>query len=401
MGKGGALNSWLREFCALVFTQTIQAFIYAIIITLIMATSQFGVEAENNEYRQDQLINTTSMGIINIFALTSIFKIEELARKVFGIQKSGIDTKNPMSSMAKLAFISHFGRRLWDNGKKMVKGGFGVAKAIRTKRKDRRKYYKKDIDMNQKIIRAGANLDNAMSAVGQSEVETSSPDVVPGRNNIGLGNNTSGSSGVDGATLDVASLTVNATNVNMSGRNGNAVESDEEKVQRLKDRLDSLIEARDSAKDAYDDKVSASNKQIQDSLHMAISGITETVGATLGGALGAVIGGADGKDVSHGVMVGMNLGDRVGQGASDLAFSAKDLISDIKKDIKVKGEIGDLQIRSAELSAEVDELIAALKDNSEADKLKIKSVINKIKDDTAKKKNNSRDSDTDSVINNM
>ena len=33
--KGGVLGSWIKEFCTLVFIQTIQAFIYAIIISVI------------------------------------------------------------------------------------------------------------------------------------------------------------------------------------------------------------------------------------------------------------------------------------------------------------------------------------------------------------------------------
>lgn len=341
MGKGGALNSWLREFCALVFTQTIQAFIYAIIITLIMATSQFGVEAENNEYRQDQLINTTSMGIINIFALTSIFKIEELARKVFGIQRSSIDAKNPMSSMAKLAFMAHFGRRLWDNGKKMIKGGAGILSYGRNRRKDKKKYY-------QQLERKIAAENKINKKINDLEEGNNSTDAAASAALDAAGGGAVGR-GVGTGTLDVATLNINATNVNMNGSVGSGNLSKEEQLEKLRDKRDALREAIIDLNDSYDDKVKTNNKALVDSIHMAMSGAAETAGAILGGSLGAVIGGADGKDVSHGVVAGMGIGDRVGQTLVDTGFSARDLVVDIKKDVENRKKIKENSASYAEL----------------------------------------------------
>lgn len=387
MGKGGALNSWLREFCALVFTQTIQAFIYAIIITLIMATTQFGVEAENNEYRQDQLINTTSMGIINIFALTSIFKIEELARKVFGIQRSSIDPKNPMSSMAKLAFISHFGRRLWDNGKKMVKGVTGGIKSRRVLRKDISKVDKQKGDKVKKHTAIQKEIDelntqiaaaaNGKDPLGGSSVNMNS---VSGNTNVNTGTN---------GSLDVANLNINATNVNMSGGNLSGAQSLDEKKQKLLDKKEALEDAILELDNVRDDKVSAANKQLVDSIHMAMSGAAETAGALLGGAIGAVIGGADGKDAAHGMIVGMNLGDRVGQSAVDAGFSASEAVIDYKKDRKVRQKIAD----SKENTKIVNSYIDSLKDNIKA---REKKVYDEIRAESAR-----LDADTNNILNNM
>lgn len=381
MGKNGALNAWLREFCSLVFTQTLQAFIYAIIITLVMTGLNW---TNSNEYMETELINKTSIGIINIFALTSIFKIEEMARRIFGLQRSGFQSESPMQSMAKLAFISRFGRRLWDNGKKIVRGGFGMGKSVMTKRKDRRKHLKQDIKRGESI------------ATLQDKIKTMEENGQQGAQNEGTStviSNQSATSGTSDRTLDVATLNINATNVNMSG---GGAQSDEEKLEKMKDRLDSLLEARDAARDAYDDKVSASNKQFEDSLHMMLSGVSETVGATLGGALGAVVGGADGKNVSQGVVVGMNLGDRVGQGAVDLGFSANDIVKNIKKDIKVRGELGDLDSDAAG----IDELVEAIKEQRKLEQVNIRNLTSEIKKATAKKKA-TLSTDTDSVIDNM
>ena len=352
MGKGGALNSWLREFCALVFTQTIQAFIYAIIITLIMATYSFATST-TNEYRENQFINTTSMGIINIFALTSIFKIEELARKVFGIQRSSIDAKNPMSSIAKLAFMAHFGRRLWDNGKKMIKGGAGILSYGRNRRKDKKKHYQQ---LERKIA-AENKIKDKIAALergdGSTDAAASAVLGAAGGGAVGRGAGT--------GTLDVATLNINATNVNMNGSGGSGNLSKEEQLEKLRDKREALRDAIIDLNDSYDDKVKTNNKALVDSIHMAMSGAAETAGAILGGSLGAVIGGADGKDVSHGVVAGMGIGDRVGQTLVDTGFSARDLVVDIKKDVENRKKIKENSASYAELERTLERYNAEIK----------------------------------------
>ena len=385
MSKGGALNSWIREFCSLVFTQTLQAFIYAIIITLIMATYSY-TSGESNEYRENQFINTTSMGVINIFALTSIFKIEELARKVFGIQRSSMDPKSPMSSMAKLAFVSHFGRRLWDNGKKMVKGGLGTAKYFGSKRKNRRSRYK-DLegkvqslkDVNEKIKKL-ENPEGSASDGQQSGVQ-SAAGVTDGAADVNLPGGVVGN-----GVLNVSTLNINANSVNM---NGNKDNSDEAKLEKLNDKKAALEEAILQINKSYDDKDSENKKSLENSVHMALSGMAESVGAVLGGSLGAVIGGADGKNASQGMIVGMNVGDRVGQGAVDLGFGVGDIVVDIKKDSEVRKKLKDSKKNRETMERYITEVVEKnIKDRTEKLYENLQEEIEKSNKNTDKQLNN-------------
>ena len=284
MGKSGALTAWLREFCALVFTQTIQAFIYAIIISLIVAS----LSAATNEYRQNQFINTTSMGLINIFALTSVFKIEDMARRIFGLQKSGIEPQNPMSSLAKLAFMAHFGRRLLDNGRKMVVGVGGIGKGIRQRRKT--------------------------AAWGKEQrdlIHRKYGYTVPGTGTPAPGGGAPAPGG--GTPAPGAGTTTSAM--------------DAKDQAKMKQELSNL--SKEMSKE-----YSEAGNQIARSVEMALSGAAETAGAIMGGAVAAVIGGADGKNVAQATVTGMGVGDRIGETVVKTGFKVVEKPIEIVKSSK-------------------------------------------------------------------
>lgn len=381
MGKGGALNAWLREFCSLVFTQTLQAFIYAIIITLVLiSVAPPKVEGENEpelktQYRAEPAISNTAMGLINIFALTSIFKIEDMARRIFGLQKSGVEVKSPLSSMAKLGFMSYFGRRLWDNGRKIVKGGFGIAKSRRTARKDRRKL---DKQIANKVAQYN-KVDSQLNGLSSEEaVPVAGTAAITGAA-LGTALSSTGTS-----SMNVSTLHISAGSVNM---NGGPSQDNADRRQKLEDKRDALRDAILELESVRDDKTSAANKELQNSIHMLASGVTETIGATLGATLGAVIGGADGRDMSHGMVVGMSAGDRIGQGAVDLGFSGYDLYKDIKKDMKVR------KSNKAPETKILHDYIDMLKEESEN---ATKAMYDNLQEEIRK-----RSKDTNNEINNM
>lgn len=121
-GKGGGpLGAWIKEFCELVFIQTLQAFIFALVISFIVniLASQAAMDATDKN---------TSLGIICIVALTSIFKIEDIARRVFGYGNTKADHGNAVKSIGKTMLAFQMGKSLLDNGKKVV-GGFGAMAA--------------------------------------------------------------------------------------------------------------------------------------------------------------------------------------------------------------------------------------------------------------------------------
>ena len=67
---------WLKEFCSLIFTQTVQAFLLAIIMSVVVATA-------TNDTIEEQDVAVSATGIIAIIALSSISKVELLVKKIF------------------------------------------------------------------------------------------------------------------------------------------------------------------------------------------------------------------------------------------------------------------------------------------------------------------------------
>lgn len=117
-GKGGGpLNVWIKEFCELVFIQTLQAFIFAVVISFVVNLSASNILVDNDR--------NVAYGIICIVAFTSIFKVEEIARRIFGYGPTKADHGNAIQSIGKGMRAIHMGKHLLDNGRKIV-GGAGA-----------------------------------------------------------------------------------------------------------------------------------------------------------------------------------------------------------------------------------------------------------------------------------
>lgn len=125
-GKGGGpLASWIREFTTLVFVQTVQAFIYALILIVILQAMNPSGSESGDDFN-------TGVGLMSVFALTSLFKVEGIIRKIFGLGDTKAGHKGAIKSIAKTAFALKLGKRVLDNGKK-ISGGI---KSIRDYKKD-------------------------------------------------------------------------------------------------------------------------------------------------------------------------------------------------------------------------------------------------------------------------
>lgn len=116
MGKGkmgGALSAWLKEFCALVFVQSIQAFTFAII--MVMVINLVGDESANSK--------AAPLGMIAVVAMASISKLEDLVKKMFGIGPSVTDPslRGGMKSWATGMVAFGAAKRVADNGKKVFR----------------------------------------------------------------------------------------------------------------------------------------------------------------------------------------------------------------------------------------------------------------------------------------
>src|SRR5574344_2709653 len=103
--KGGSpLGNWLREFGTLVFTQTLQAFLYAVVLSFIL----YGMSHLSSNTSESNL----SLGMMSVFALLSVFNIEKLLRQIMGIGESKASPGSAIKSVAKTAIAFQLGKRL-------------------------------------------------------------------------------------------------------------------------------------------------------------------------------------------------------------------------------------------------------------------------------------------------
>ena len=312
MGKGGgALNTWLKEFTTLVFTQTIQAFIFAIIISLIL----FGMVNTSEDITDTD--HNSALGLMATFALLSVFKVEDMARKIFGLGDSKASNRNAMRAIAKTAFAAKLGAKTLNNAGKVIGGVRAIGKA----RQDRRKLASRmDQDKADYGIDAKDSNDSALDAVHSVD---------------GGGSGGSGGSGASvpsgGGSSAAAAIARNAQQVSNLNK------------KKLRDALRQ-----------YEDQLKEINKARDEGIKSIASGLTESVGALFGGTAGAILSSSDGNfdDVVAGIVAGAGAGDVVGKQAVDA----------IDKSIKfVQGAYNHKAgMSNRELQAKIKELEASI-----------------------------------------
>lgn len=296
MGKGGgALSAWLKEFTALVFTQTIQAFIYAIIISIILfgMSSRSGISADDNN---------AALGLMATFALLSVFKVEEMARKIFGVGDTKASHKNAIKSIAKTAIAAKLGKRVLDNTGKVL----GGVRAINKSRQDNRKTRTR---LQEDMQDLGFNYDektNTTTFVGKGKGAGST---VTGASGSGIGSvgNVNVGGSASGGSVDVsADISEAASNI------GNAVSGGDTISAADKRRIRNAVRT-------YNDKMDEIKKARDEGIKSIASGIAESVTSPIGAVAGGLLGGADGNidEMLQGIMAGAGVGDVVGKSAID------------------------------------------------------------------------------------
>jgi len=242
MGNG-VFGKWFKEFATLVFTQAVQAFLLAIVMTIIISCLA--------EAKDDNGVNAS--GLLCIIALASFNKIELLIKQIFGIH-------------------SQFGPSMSDGARSMMKTGLAI-KGVR------------QISDNASKIRDGLHNMN-LGKAGMDATNT-------------VGN--------DEAFKKALSGNKDGLDKNDEDSNKEEVKKQlEEQVIRLHtlDNVEDLTAAikalskdmqtsnksdlQSKAKD-YEDKWNEGRKQVN-------SGIRESIGASIGMAGGAIMGLAQGSN---------------------------------------------------------------------------------------------------------
>lgn len=323
--KGGpVLNSWIREFCTLVFVQTIQAFIYAMIISLILEIN-FGAISKVED-------RNSGMAILAIIALTSVFKIEEMVKKIFGFGNSKADVRGAMSSLAKSAIAWNFGKRVLDNTSKVA----GGIKAKQDAAKGRQKL-KARMERDKATFENGG--DTALASGGNDTTNSTYQDYYEKAKQAKLNGD------MDGYRTNMGI----AAGMKKSGAGSSTGKAKDGKS----------IRDYNAMKDKYQDQLDELKKKRQEGTKQILRGLGETAGAVPGAVAGAIIGGADGNidEALRGAGVGMGIGDSLGGAAADRVYSSASFAKSVPSKVgdaastvnKIRQAVRDQQIEGAGL----------------------------------------------------
>lgn len=327
---------WLKEFCSLIFTQSIQAFILALIMMVII-----------NLASQDRGLTSGTMtgatGIMAIIALASLSKVELLVKKIFGVESQFGDPamKSGFGGLAGTYMAFRLGKNLLDNGKKMF-GGLGQKRAAKkTKAKiERRKlaalnnlYGSANRDLGEsgngaRVPQVSATAPGASGTTGgggilppgaTEEYRKAAEQAARVTATQGQGaGSINGSGGVlQNATFQVQNGTING---NVDG--GNKKKKDFDIYDFEKKRNDIL--------EKYDDQLSKAKDDIKQGRRKMISGGLETfVGAPLGAVGGTLYGLSKGDNPLAEAISGAGLGDAIAAGLTKAGFTVKDGVKDV------------------------------------------------------------------------
>lgn len=289
--RTSVFTSWFKELFTLIFVQTFQAFLLAIIMTMIISLTV-------SDYLRDEN-GISAVGILAIFALLSLSKIELLVKNIFGLTSGVADTSlaaGQKSSFAGGLLALHAGKKLLDNPRKMLGGAKNaVLGQFRMRQAKNNKFENGDIPARLK-----ANGD------------------VPGELGASPGNSPrSGGSGTGAITRlsdNIAELT---RELQKQSRNADTKDKG--------DKLKELQSAIDEAK-----------KQRDEGLKSMLKGGLETVGAAHGALAGGVIGMARGENTLETAIQGAGVGDVIGEAVSNAITSTPSTAREVKTGIKAE-----------------------------------------------------------------
>lgn len=162
--KGGALTNWIREFTLIVMVQTIQAFLFAIMMVLIVKSGSAYVNDGSEASSEDA---SMAMGIIGIVGLASIAKMEDLVKKMLGTGPSVTDPslRGGMKSFATGMLAARMAGRVTNNLGNIT----GGIRKVATAPKNERMYLaKKQRAMQIRTGISGDESDETLKEYGKS-----------------------------------------------------------------------------------------------------------------------------------------------------------------------------------------------------------------------------------------
>lgn len=307
----GVFTTWIKELCALVFVQTIQAFILAIVLSIMIT---FIVPSNGKFENTDDL---SALGVLCIILLTSLTKMEQITKKIFGLDSGILQNKPPHGLMASYMALKSVGR-IFNNIPKIAGGVGNIIGAGTDKKKANAKMLsrlnKKGIDKNGNPIGSSPQINaptgenNLLEgSMNSSREDTAIQEQMRNAKRAMAGN----------ATVPSRSNKSAAVGMDISVPNSRPqFEKDAEKIM-----------------DAYDDEIAKAKEKRRQGIQKIVSGAAETVGAGIGGMAGLSIGSISGlatgdidqvpKAMAYGIGAGDALGENLTKAVSSVAQGAK------------------------------------------------------------------------------
>lgn len=263
----GIFGKWLKEFATLVFTQAVQAFLLAIVMTIII--SCLGNSTGDAE------TGNQAAGLLAIIALASFGKIELLVKNIFGVTSQFGDPSLQAGARGLTAgsmLAMKGGKRLLDNGSKLIQSHRQISEA---------KKGLATIDGNGNELAAGTG-DDAGNLVTKNGATAN----------------------LDGKTMedigDMAQTTLQVQGLDNIGNLNNAIANLTRAVEKSNGG---------SQKEKYE-------KMLEEGKNLRRSAIRENVGAAIGGTAGAIVGLAKGDNIVETTLAGAGAGDAIGEASA-------------------------------------------------------------------------------------
>lgn len=343
----GVFNTWIKELCALVFVQTIQAFILAIVLSIILT---FIKEIGSNISNQ---ATVSALGVLCIILLSSLTKMEQITKKIFGLDSGILQNKPPHGLAATMLALKAAGRVL-NNVPKMV-GGIGSATLGAGLDKK-----KANAAMLTKLQRRG--LDKNGNPLPEQQGGAGAPTDDNGRNE-------SDEALQRNRQLADAQFSSNA-GVGDSGGMTGSLSSPRSYTDKDKDNYLKIM-------DQYDDAISKAKEKRRKGWETFASGAAETIGAGIGGGVGLSVGAISGlatgdfDQIPKAAAYGLGVGDAAGENLTKAVSSAA---TGIRSRAKVNSNL-DKQLAQMEANLKINEQ----KRGSQAKR--VKNITQKIEKD--------------------
>lgn len=303
----GVFTTWIKELCALVFVQTIQAFILAIVLSIIL-TFLFPKKDANGVATITSQDSVSALGVLCIVLLTSLTKMEQITKKIFGLDSGILQNKPPHGLMASYMALKAAGR-MFNNIPKIASGVSGLVGARTDKKKVQARFNNKRNNM------LGGNS---------------------GAPQLGGG----GTGGADGADSPAEPLE-NSGRAGSGGSLGGGATPQFRNGYKQKD-LDAL-------EDKYEEQLAAIKKQRKEARNKILSGTLETGGAITGAFGGAAVGLASGlatgdlDQIPKAIGYGIGAGDAVGEATANAIRIPGNIKSAIQSNVKAGKDLRSSQ----------------------------------------------------------